>query len=472
MPINEALFWFGLTAFGTGLYFLFEATVKRLYSIGVTVIGFLACAYAEYRHYHPQFPAIRLWVILLVLTWALLGYNIYIRRVNPGKTSKLVVHWANYRAVEGGGEEFQVGDFLRQIISGDSLVLDIENHNFVIGDKNFVPRDPLWGKEKRLQVNYSFGGNPPVTTERREHGRLLLPEDSKIKWLMGEVERLESAQAKPSQHPLAPLNPVKVSLVPWKGKGEKMFLTVTNLGAQHHAFQGQCRVLARRNDPNTPQLLTFDLQWEYGGRSYTLGPGQAGNLLIASAGHSEHKEMEWLQLESAGLVKPQRSDWNFGDKLPQYDIEVSILGDGEPQREKFTVRAGKECAIEMEEYKAPTAIAQPLASRVFELAKKFRSESQGFLAQNPRPDIPTRLRGEGWEGTVATFLDWKHRFAGWFRSQFSSQLQQVRDELAARGLRDQELDSALSDMSAMSQSTENIDLIVTKLRFLASGLEE
>jgi len=144
-------------------------------------------------------------------------------------------------------------------------------------------------------------------------------------------------------------NPIKVSLVPWQGKGEKMFLTVTNLGMQRQAFQGQCRILARRNDPNTPQLITFDLQWEYGGQSYTLAPGQAGNLLIASAGQGEHRDWGWLQLESAGSIKLQRSDWHWGDKLPEYDIEVTILGDGEPQREKFTVRAGKECAIEMGE---------------------------------------------------------------------------------------------------------------------------
>ncbi len=109
--------------------------------------------------------------------------------VGTAKISKLVIHWANYRAVEGGGEEFQVGEFLRQIISGDSLVFDIENHSFVIGDKNYVPRDPLWGKEKRLQVNYSYAGSAPVTTERREHGRLLLPEDSKITWLWGELKK-------------------------------------------------------------------------------------------------------------------------------------------------------------------------------------------------------------------------------------------------------------------------------------------
>lgn len=80
MPFNQALFWFGITAFGTGLYFVFEASVKRLYSIGMTVIGALACAYAVYVDSHPEFPAVHLWVILLVLTWALLTYTIALHR--------------------------------------------------------------------------------------------------------------------------------------------------------------------------------------------------------------------------------------------------------------------------------------------------------------------------------------------------------------------------------------------------------
>jgi hypothetical protein len=202
MPFNEALFWFGLTAFGTGLYFWVEASVKYLYSVGLTAIGALACAYSVYRHYHPEIPAVPLWVVLLLVTWSFLGYTMYFRRltVRPKGPSKLVIHWANYRAVENSGDVYDVGDFLRQIVSGDSLVCDIENHNFVIGNKNFVPHDPLPFKPKRLQVNYSYGGQPACTTERREHGRLLLPEDSKIQWLMSEIDRLKAAQPKPSQY--------------------------------------------------------------------------------------------------------------------------------------------------------------------------------------------------------------------------------------------------------------------------------
>jgi hypothetical protein len=154
------------------------------------------------RRANVQMSSAQWWLYGLTLLFIVVVASAALSKKKP---SKLVIHWANYRAVEGGGEEFQVGDCLRQLISGDSLVFDIENHNFVIGDKNFVPRDPLWGKEKRLEVNYSYGGDPPVTTSRREHGRLLLPEDSKIKWLAGEVDRLKAAQPRPGQYPIPQL---------------------------------------------------------------------------------------------------------------------------------------------------------------------------------------------------------------------------------------------------------------------------
>jgi hypothetical protein len=114
-----------------------------------------------------------------------------------------------------------------------------------------------------------------------------------------------------------------------------------------------------------------------------------------------------------------------------------------------------------------------LAARTRDVATRFKNESQDFLAQNPRPDAPSRLRLQGDPQKIAgDFLNWKHKFAGWFRSRFSSELQQVRDEMAAQGLNDQELDTALSDMSAMSQSQEKVSTVVTRLRFLASHLEE
>ena len=123
----------------------------------------------------------------------------------PLPASRLVVHSANYRAWQGGGNTYDVTEFLRNIIFGDSLVFDIENHNFVIGDHNFVPNDPFVGKVKRLRVTYSYKGDPAVTTERSEHDRLVLPEDSVIQRLASEIQQLKGAQPKPSQYPIPQL---------------------------------------------------------------------------------------------------------------------------------------------------------------------------------------------------------------------------------------------------------------------------
>lgn len=138
-----------------------------------------------------------LYALMLLITAVVLA-----ALLSKGRTSKLVIHSADYRAVENGGEVYEVGEFLQRLISGDCLVFDIETANF---DKKLVPKDPLPFKEKRLRVKYSYDGSSPVITERREHGRLLLPEDSKIKWLTGEVDRLKAAQSTSGQYPVPQL---------------------------------------------------------------------------------------------------------------------------------------------------------------------------------------------------------------------------------------------------------------------------
>jgi hypothetical protein len=77
-----------------------------------------------------------------------------------------------------------------------------------------------------------------------------------------------------------------------------MYLTVTNR-AHEQMFEAQCRILARRNDPNPTPLRTFDLQWESGTRAFHLNSGQSGNLFIASAGKGPATNMEWMRLEAA-----------------------------------------------------------------------------------------------------------------------------------------------------------------------------
>jgi hypothetical protein len=82
------------------------------------------------------------------------------------------------------------------MISGNSMVLDIENHNFVVSNKNFVPHDPRPFKPKRLQVSYSYDNNePPLTIERQEHSRLVLPQDSEMERLTREIKELVDKDA-------------------------------------------------------------------------------------------------------------------------------------------------------------------------------------------------------------------------------------------------------------------------------------
>lgn len=106
--------------------------------------------------------------------------------------SKLVIHAADYRAWDSGGETFDVTAFMRRIVVGDTLVFGpIENHTFAVGGENFVPRDPLFGKPKRLRVKYSYSGEQERIIERPEHGRLVLPEDSEIERLTEENTQLK-----------------------------------------------------------------------------------------------------------------------------------------------------------------------------------------------------------------------------------------------------------------------------------------
>ena len=81
MPFNEALFWVGITVFGTGLYFVIERASKGVrWLAGLTTLcGLVATAYSIYAHGHPSAPMPPLWIYLLVLTWLLVGADIYSR---------------------------------------------------------------------------------------------------------------------------------------------------------------------------------------------------------------------------------------------------------------------------------------------------------------------------------------------------------------------------------------------------------
>jgi hypothetical protein len=212
--------------------------VKRYWPTLITVLVFLLIGYDIYDHRAHGSSASSSgsisWPGLMLLLIAV-GLGLMIGRVKRGALSenvddvlaglprqtpapkeppKLLIHSADYRAWNGSGEHFDVTEFLRKIIVGDCLVHGpVENGSFMIDGKNYVPRDPLSGQVKRLQVTYSYNGEASRTIQRSEHGRLVLPEDSAISWLEKQVEVLKAAQPKPSQYPVPELRGKIVAII-------------------------------------------------------------------------------------------------------------------------------------------------------------------------------------------------------------------------------------------------------------------
>jgi hypothetical protein len=81
MPIKEATFWFGITLFGTGLYFVFDSEgSKMIWAILLSGIGLVIVAYSVYEYHFPGGARkLPLWIIMLAATWLFFGYDYYDR---------------------------------------------------------------------------------------------------------------------------------------------------------------------------------------------------------------------------------------------------------------------------------------------------------------------------------------------------------------------------------------------------------
>jgi hypothetical protein len=106
----------------------------------------------------------------------------------------------------------------------------------------------------------------------------------------------------------------------------------------------------RRNDPNLLHRSTFRLEWQgQFKRAVKVRSGGSCNLVIAHA----NREADMDVMEICGLSEDSReikesSRWNHGDKLPEYDLRITIIGDDHrPHIECFTVKAGQTSALEM-----------------------------------------------------------------------------------------------------------------------------
>jgi hypothetical protein len=224
--------------------------------------------------------------------------------VVPATKSKLLIHSARYSAVEGGGKSYDVAEFMRNIICGESLVFDIENHNFVFGGRNFVPNDPKTGKPKRLEITYSFDGEDPIAIERAEHSRLVLPEDSTIAELKAAVETYRQAAASATEFGKT----LKESLAESERRSHQQQSKLLDWGGEwklaEDGFRMHCRtdVFAQRQHESPGNIITWLLR---GSDSFIrtdveAACSRAGALLLTCPG------FETIVSED---VKAIQSDW-------------------------------------------------------------------------------------------------------------------------------------------------------------------
>ena len=82
MTWQDATFWVGLTVLGTGLYFVVERASRRVRSAAwlVVVVGIVAMSYSIFAHSQQSLPKPPIWLYLVILTWALIGFDYYNRR--------------------------------------------------------------------------------------------------------------------------------------------------------------------------------------------------------------------------------------------------------------------------------------------------------------------------------------------------------------------------------------------------------
>ena len=175
---------------------------------GISAMGcfiFAALTFANQIWPMPQLKQSQVWLPIagpklvgtfIVLGFAFSSFAIYrswktspvVAKSPQHEKSKLAILHASYGPVDGMGFEYDVSEFFRKIIAGDSLVFKIENGSFWVNGENFVKNDPRPGTKKRLRIGYSYNGVMGGTVERLEHDLLVLPEDSAIGRLSIELE--------------------------------------------------------------------------------------------------------------------------------------------------------------------------------------------------------------------------------------------------------------------------------------------
>ena len=141
---------------------------------------------------------------------------------------------------------------------------------------------------------------------------------------------------------------ISVELVPTLGSSPAMEVRVKNTG-KGREFYAQCEFLALRNSPNPLPRITFDLQWA--GREdkrLFIANQDTANLLIADFTQDQKTAFAEMTVWGLSGLEKKPYGWagwsmNSREKLPEYDLGISIRGDGAKVSKQlvFTLRPQK-----------------------------------------------------------------------------------------------------------------------------------
>lgn len=98
MPIKEALFWFGLATYETGLWFSLTPE-QRILGFSLLLLGLLLSVASILIHYKPQMKKPPVWMLLFFINVAALAYDIYDRHRSASPAQFNIPIWGYLAAV-------------------------------------------------------------------------------------------------------------------------------------------------------------------------------------------------------------------------------------------------------------------------------------------------------------------------------------------------------------------------------------
>jgi hypothetical protein len=407
---------------------------KQYWPTAIMVVLMLMIGYSYYdRHANSVFGV----VPVLILAGAILLVLLLVL-VRPSKSKelplgtpipKLVIRRADYAV--GLATEVSVKDQLQNLVR-EGIVITVDP---TLG--NLLPSDPASGICKHLYVDYSYGSDTVYHVARTERPageimRLVLPEDTEVKRLTTECERLKQ------QHNLATTTSDKT-------QQENRELR-NKLGQREERIEQILEVLKQaklETDEFYADVIFSCLRDRF---------HSTGHFSAAALAQSLYLPEDTVR-RGLGLLKSKYQ--LVSQQLPDVDMWTFVAG----------------LSPLVPKYKIST-VATPLATlpvRVLDLCK----ELQSFIKDHgPEPKIeeqPSEEFQDYMDRFRSTVLPWRTQFHGDFRARFADRVANIWDEIRAKcGQTDSALDGAIARaVNSPNGEVASVHQIIEKLWNLA-----